>query len=147
MNNLFLNLLNSISIPVITFIIGVFFMWVVRSLTFINGTKVATAISTIADNDALRALAKHLCIYAQKYVSEVAIEKLKYVITQIETYCKQCGLKITKEQVIEIAQSTYDENRSEISKIKFVKDLEKIIKDENNEELIAKIKTKKIGSN
>ena len=81
--------------------------------------------------------------HVMRFTNEEVLYDTENVISQIETYCKQCGLKITKEQVIEIVQSTYDENRSEISKIKFVKDLEKIIKDENNEELIAKIKTKK----
>ena len=81
--------------------------------------------------------------HVMRFTNEEVLYATENVISQIETYCKQCGLKITKEQVIEIVQSTYDENRSEISKIKFVKDLEKIIKDENNEELIAKIKTKK----
>lgn len=147
MNNLLLNFVNEITIPFITFILGVIFMGIMKVLTGIDGSKAATAISTIANNDSLRAIAKHLCIYAEKYVSKVALDKINYVVNQLETYCKQSGLKITKEQVIEIAQSTYDENRTEISKIKFVKDLEQIIKDENNDELINKTKTKKSGSN
>lgn len=118
-------------------------MGIMKVLTGIDGTKVATAISTIANNDSLRAIAKNLCIYAEKYVSEVAIEKIKYVIKQLETYCSQSGLKITQEQVLEIAQTAYDQNRNEIKKIKFVKDLEQIVKDENNEELIDKTKAKK----
>ena len=143
MNNLLLNLVNEITIPFITFILGVIFMGIMKVLTGINGTKVATAISTIANNDSLRAIAKNLCIYAEKYVSEVAIEKIKYVIKQLETYCSQSGLKITQEQVLEIAQTAYDQNRNEIKKINFVKDLEQIVKDENNEELINKTKAKK----
>lgn len=139
MERLLLELVNSIIPSVIVFIVGVVFLYGLKGLGFLaQNSQVMTAISTVANNENLRAIAKNLCIYAEKYVSKVAIEKLKYVVEQLEAYCKQSGIKITENQVLEIVQNTYDENKEEINKNEFVKNLQKIFDDKNNEELIDK---------
>lgn len=137
MEQLVLNLINGIIPSIIVFIVGVIFLYGVKGINRIaNDKDIMSGISTIANNDSLRAIAKNLCIYAEKYVSKVAIEKLKYVVEQLKTYCKQCGVKITEEQVLEIVQNTYDEYKKEINKNEFVKNLQKIFDDGNNKELI-----------
>lgn len=136
MERLVLDLVNSVIPSIIVFIVGVIFLYGVKGINVIaKDSEIMNAISTIANNESLRAIAKNLCIYAEKYVSKVAIEKLNYVVAQLETYCKQSGIKITKDQVLEIVQNTYDENKEEINKNEFVKDLKKIFDDKNNEEL------------
>ena len=136
MEILVLDIINDIIPSIIVFVVGIIFLYGVKGINVIaKDSEVMNAISTIANNDNLRAIAKNLCIYAEKYVSKVAIEKLKYVVEQLETYCKQCGIRITKEQVLEIVQNTYDENKEEINKNEFVKDLKKIFDEKNNEEL------------
>lgn len=136
MERLLLDLVNNIIPSIIVFVVGVIFLYGVKGINVISkDSEIMNAISTIANNESLRAIAKNLCIYAEKYVSKVAIEKLNYAVEQLELYCKQSGIKITKDQVLEIVQNTYDENKEEINKNEFVKDLKKIFDDKNNEEL------------
>lgn len=133
-----MELLNLILPSIVSIIVIVLFYGITKGLGLLANNKTAMSIvSTIANNTQLRTIAKNLCIYAEKYVSEVAITKLKFVVQQVENYCKQSGITITEAQVLEIVQNTYDANKKEINKNAFVGELEKIFKDNNNDALIG----------
>ena len=100
-----------------------------------GSSQVMTIVSTIANNTQLRNIAKQLCEYAQKYVSPVALTKLKWVVEQVKNYCKQSGITITESQVLEIVQSTYDENKDAIKQNQFVQELEKVFANNDNQSL------------
>lgn len=138
MNELGMQFVNSIIPALLVFVIGAIFLYGTKGLGLLaNNNQVMTAVSTIANDENLRAIARNLCIYAQKYVSTVAIEKLKYVVDQIKAYCKQSGITITESQVLEIVQSTFDKYEKEIKENAFIQNLEKIFKEKDNGALIA----------
>ena len=90
MENLVLQFINSVLPSVIVFIVGVLFLYFTKGLNFLsNNSTVMNVVSTIAANEPLRKLALNLCIYAQKYVSKIAMEKLQFVVNQLEDYCIQ----------------------------------------------------------
>ena len=133
-----MELLNLILPSIFSIIIIVLFYGLTKGLGLLANNKTAMSIvSTIANNEQLRNIAKNLCVYAEKYVSTIAIVKLKFVVAQIENYCKQSGITITESQVLEIVQNTYDKNKDEIKSNGFIGELEKIFKTENNDALIG----------
>ena len=134
-----MDLLNLILPSIISIIVIIAFYGITKGLGFLSSNTTAMSIvSTIANNEQLRTIAKNLCIYAQKYVSSIAITKLKFVIEQVENYCKQSGITITKAQVLEIVQNTYDKNRTEIKSNAFIGELEEILKSDDNDQLTSK---------
>ena len=133
-----MELLNLILPSVVSIVVIIVFYGITKGLGFLaNNSSAMSIVSTIANNTQLRTIAKNLCVYAEKYVSQVAMTKLKFVVSQIENYCKQSGITITESQVLEIVQNTYDANRDEIKNNAFVGELEKIFNTNNNDALIG----------
>ena len=131
-----MELVNLILPSVISIVVIIAFYSLTKGLGFLaNNSTAMSIVSSIANNTQLRVIAKNLCIYAQKYVSEIAITKLKFVVEQIENYCKQSGITITKSQVLEIVQNTYDQNKDEIKNNAFVGKLEEVLKSDDNDAL------------